>query len=231
MRNALNRKLDFHFIQVQTHFAWCWIYTALYRNHESYVESFTRHSWPKLTFLMSTSASSPQPRSAVLNGASAGYCRFWKRWFWHFSPAGHTCGWHSIIRIRLRQSLSGPHGFSMVGLQSQGWHCEMSNTGIWTLPTGLLTWSGGKMHKADILLKIPFQNRLRAARSFRDHIIMCNVIQFMHIFRSFNWLVCTTWPKIDLPFHSFAKKVPFIRKKSTIHRCIFLLSVASLLYC
>ena len=32
------------------------------------------------------------------------------------------------------------------------------------------------------------------------------IIQFMHILRSFNWLVCTTWPKIDLPFHSFTKQ-------------------------
>ena len=49
------------------------------------------------------------------------------------------------------------------------------------------------------------------------------IIQFMHIFQSFNWLVCTTWPKIDLPFQSF-------RKISTIHRRIVLLSVASFLF-
>lgn len=76
-------------------------------------------SWRKLqfTFFMSLVAIRPHPLPSVLMILVSGYRRLVKLWFWHRSPAGHTCGWHSYISIRFRHSESSPQGLSLVGLQ------------------------------------------------------------------------------------------------------------------
>lgn len=69
------------------------------------------------TFLMSRLATRPHPLPSVLMILVSGYWRLVKHWFWQYSPAGHTCGWHSNISILFKHSESKPQGFSSVGLQ------------------------------------------------------------------------------------------------------------------
>lgn len=111
---------------------------------------------------MSTFVFKPQPLPSVLYGTWSGYCRFTNRWFWHLSPAlhtcsitqhqvrwrnlfehevegeglQHTCGWHSQRVSLLMQLVPSPHGFSMSGEHSQA--LADSGSALWTctLPTG-----------------------------------------------------------------------------------------------
>lgn len=64
---------------------------------------------------MLTLVRSPQPLFPVKKGSMSGSSRRWKDWLRHRSPAGHTCGWHSYIRIRFKQSEPSPQGCSTEG--------------------------------------------------------------------------------------------------------------------
>lgn len=74
-----------------------------------------------LTSFTSTSVLSPHPRFSVLNGTTGTYSLCWKRRFWQLLPTGHTSGWHSYERSRLRHLDSGPHGSTMSQRQEHGW--------------------------------------------------------------------------------------------------------------
>lgn len=98
--------------------------------------------WPlsQATFLMLLLVLRPQPLRSVLMISASGYSLFVKHWFWHRSPAGHTCGWHSYCSILFRHSDSRPHGFSSAGLQLQRGISDRSATWICTFPITLLAW-------------------------------------------------------------------------------------------
>lgn len=98
---------------------------------------------PTVTFLMSWQQRKPQPRDNVLKISTCEYWRLVKHWFWHFSPAGQTCGWHSYSSMRLMHSESMPQGFSSVALQLQRGISDKSAVMICTLPIGRFTcWDG-----------------------------------------------------------------------------------------
>lgn len=104
---------------------------------------YTHSPWGKsssTTFLMSDTARRPQPQDSVLYISTGVYWRFVKAWFWHRSPAAHTCGWHSYISMRLMHSESAPHGFSSDALQLQRGISERSAVMICTFPIGRFTW-------------------------------------------------------------------------------------------
>ena len=90
---------------------------------------------------MSAIALRPHPRPSVLYGCCGGYSLFVKNWFWQFSPAGHSAGWHSYIIIELRHSESRPHGLSWSGLHSHRGSSDRSAFLMVTLPKGMFVWS------------------------------------------------------------------------------------------
>ncbi len=117
------------------------------------------------TFLISTRLRSPQPLLSVLVTTASGYSRLWKRWLLHFSPTGHTLGWHSYISMRLRHSVSEPHGKSESGLHSQRWISDKSALLMCTLPIGWLVWKqrcpNTKLHISDVTENSVVRNSLK----------------------------------------------------------------------
>lgn len=99
-----------------------------------------KNIWNQITFLMSCTQRSPQPRESVLKISTWQYCRLVKHWFWQRSPAGQTCGWHSYSSMRLMHSESIPQGVSSDALQLQRGISERSAEMISTLPIGLFTY-------------------------------------------------------------------------------------------